>query len=123
MIFPVPKPKPKKRKVKSRGLRQHTRMKRTRMKSQGPRTKKSGGHLFPKAVNVPYREWIRAFACLLRGLDPAHRCPLGFLGSECAHVKSRGAGGNDLGNCVPLCAFHHAQQSEEHTSELQSRFD
>ncbi len=85
-------------------------LKRSRLKSRGPRTKKSGGHLFPKRRNPAYREWIRMWACLLRGRDPKNRCPLGLYGAECAHVKSRGAGGGDFGNCIPLCTYHHQQQ-------------
>jgi len=59
-----------------------------------------------------YQAWIRSFACLLRGRDPDKyfSCPLGIFGSQCAHVQSRGAGGDDIGNCVPLCAYHHDAQ-------------
>lgn len=31
---------------------------------------------------------------------------------ECAHVKSRGAGGDDRGNTLPLCRRHHRQQHD-----------
>lgn len=106
MIYPAPKPKPGRGKART----PHPLTRSKRMKQRGKRTKKSGGHLFPKRRSPEYREWIRGFACLLRGMDPSHRCPLGIFGSECAHVKSRGAGGDDVGNCVPLCNFHHAQQ-------------
>lgn len=70
----------------------------------------------PKAFQhrrIPeYQEFIRGYACLIRSipLEAYGRCPLGIFGSECAHVKSRGAGGDDIGNCVPLCRYHHQQQ-------------
>jgi hypothetical protein len=44
-------------------------------------------------------------------------CSIGILGSQCAHVKSRGAGGDDMDNCVPLCAYHHDRQ---HTMGIKS---
>lgn len=76
----------------------------------------------PKAFQhrrVPeYREWIRSYACLIRYAD----CSLGVFGSECAHVKSRGAGGNDVGNCVPLCHYHHQQQHAIGIRSFQRRY-
>jgi hypothetical protein len=106
MWIPKRCPKPRKRSRRA----PHQTLKKSRLKSRGKRTKKSGGALFWKRRDPVYREWIRMWACLLRGCDPAHQCPLGIFGAECAHVKSRGAGGDDFANCVPLCAFHHAQQ-------------
>jgi hypothetical protein len=43
---------------------------------------------------------------VLRGLGMLGHMPI----SECAHVKSRGAGGKDAGNMVPMCMRHHRQQ-------------
>ncbi len=37
--------------------------------------------------------------------------------SDPAHVKSRGAGGHDRGNTVPLCHAHH---HEQHTIGIES---
>jgi hypothetical protein len=53
-----------------------------------------------RVVDPKFRDWIRRQPCLVctdvqRG------------GTECAHVRSRGAGGGDLRNCVPLCPRHH----------------
>ena len=44
-----------------------------------------------------------------------HPCTIGRMGvcrwpSDAAHVRSRGAGGLDAGNVVPLCPIHHAEQ-------------
>lgn len=46
---------------------------------------------------------IRQLPCLLRG-------PECWGSTEVAHIKSRGAGGSDRGNVVPLCQAHHARQ-------------
>ena len=76
----------------------------------------------PKAFQhrrIPeYQEWIRGFACIAGDRDGILRaCALGSAVIECAHVKSRGAGGDDIGNCVPLCHYHHQQQ---HTIGIRS---
>ena len=50
-------------------------------------------------VNLKYREWVRRLPCL---------CGLGCYGYVYAHhVRSKGAGGKDEGNLVPLCNRHH----------------
>ena len=99
----------------------------TRIKANGTRTKKSGGHLFPKGVDEQYRAFIRRRPCILRGkpvpdaelvrlkafVPPAswgryeHICdgPV-----QVCHVKSRGAGGDDHGNVVAMCAQAHEEQ-------------
>ena len=109
MKLPNAAPKPAKtRKRAPKGL------KRSRMKSRGPRTKKSGGHLFPKYVDEPYREWIRGLPCIL--LD---RClyvgtvPLAHICTgerRACHVKNRGAAGKDRGNLYPGCDAAHEHQ-------------
>jgi hypothetical protein len=107
----VPKPKVRRRKPKT--------LTRTRMKSRGPRTKKSGGHLFPKLVNEAYREFIRAQPCILAGRGRVieehatwaravgHFC---FAAVRACHVKARGAGGPDMGNLYPACDAAHDEQ-------------
>jgi hypothetical protein len=72
----------------------------TRVKA---RNAKRGGSRFPKRRDPAYCEWVRGFACCVRACLTGARM-------ECAHVKSRGAGGGDIGNCVPLCFSHHDQQ-------------
>jgi hypothetical protein len=67
------------------------------------RNAKRGGHRFPKRVDEAFRDWIRSLPCCLRGCITRTRV-------ECAHVKTRGAGGEDVGNCVPLCRAHHEHQ-------------
>src|SRR6266550_7687589 len=119
-----PKPKPKTRKV-SRGLRQHTRLKKINAKR--------GGHAFPRNVDEPYREWIRALPCRLANAPmwapgaalPSARavCPVGDWGViDAAHVKSRGAGGKDRANLVPLCHWHHMEQHDLGIRTFQCRY-
>jgi hypothetical protein len=42
---------------------------------------------------------------------------------ECAHVRTRGAGGDDRGNTVPLCRRHHRQQHDEGIKSFQAIYD
>ncbi len=67
-------------------------------------------------IDEPYRTWVRAQGCVLRGRwchddnqipafqDSYHVCwgPVEFH-----HVKTRGAGGKDRGNGVGLCTTGH----------------
>lgn len=54
-----------------------------------------------------FRDFIRHQPCIVAG-RPGHTCR-GAV--ECAHLKSRGAGGTDRGgNCVSLCARAHGEQ-------------
>lgn len=75
------------------------------------RLKIKGRSRFPKRRSPKYCAWIRSHPCLL-----AERIPgwidgdIGCGGRvECAHVISRGAGGHDVANTVPLCTRHHRQ--------------
>ena len=60
-----------------------------------------------------YQDWVRERPCLLwiaRGhwsSEPRHYC-LGVV--QVCHVKSRGAGGFDHENIIPLCAGAHDEQ-------------
>jgi len=62
-----------------------------------PRFKVSGDR------NMPFREWLRAQRCLVETFE----C---YGPIVVAHVRARGAGGVDVGNCVPLCDYHHFRQ-------------
>ena len=98
----IPKSVPK---PEGRGKRPPHPLKRAKMKTRSVRTKKSGGHLFPKGVDEGLREWIRALPCCVNAWG--HNM-WGVI--EVAHVKSRGAGGVDRANVVPLCTYHHSEQ-------------
>lgn len=58
----------------------------------------------PPAQGDPeLRAFVHQQPCLVA--SPACR---GLI--ECAHVRSRGAGGKDWDNLVPLCTHHHREQ-------------
>jgi len=118
ILRPVPKPKPRKK------VRRPTGRPRTRLKKNGPRTKKSGGHLFPENVDEQYREWMRRQRCIVdtvaRNLsadDPRAAYPPQHFGGLCQkpmcvlHVRGHGAGGKDLGNLLPACWRHNDWQT------------
>jgi len=65
-----------------------------------PRT---GGHRFKHLVNEPLREFVRGLDCVLAG-KPGCRGA-----TEAAHVRARGAGGEDFDNLVALCQAHHRE--------------
>jgi hypothetical protein len=57
-----------------------------------------------------YATWVRTQRCLVYS---ASRCIiLGLCEGpvEADHVRTRGAGGDDRGNLIPLCRGHHAQR-------------
>jgi hypothetical protein len=81
------------------------------------RNAKRGGHRFPKNVDEAYRGWIRGFTCAASGFR-------GCDGSvQAAHVRTRGAGGPDRGNLVPLCAKHHGLQHEMGIKSFEKQYD
>lgn len=117
-----PCPKPASR-VKAKPPR--TRLKRSRMKCNGPMKKfnaKRGGHAFPKNVDEDYREWIRALPCILSGKMIAHGQHICWGAVQVCHVKTRGAGGPDRKNCVPMCASAHDQQHVIGIREFEQRW-
>lgn len=102
------------------------------------RNAKRNGSRFPKRRDPAYCAWIRSLDCVARGTESAARRynnlrlahgqeaivavePWLILFGvrdccgpvECAHVVSRGAGGDDVANTVPLCRAHHRQQHDK----------
>ncbi len=58
-----------------------------------------------RRIERGFRAWLRTQRCCVPG------CRSGAGGRiHAAHVRSRGAGGADPNNLVPLCAVHHAYQ-------------
>lgn len=102
-------------------------MKRVAMKKCGPRTKKSWGSLFPKLVDRNYRAFIRTQQCVLAGRSRQsvlafwypHHC-MGRV--QACHVKSRGAGGADIGNLYPGCAGAHDEQGRIGVKAFEKRW-
>lgn len=58
-----------------------------------------------KLRDKSYLSWIGGLPC--GAPKGSHHGPV-----DAAHVKSRGAGGADFGNLIPLCRWHHARQHE-----------
>ena len=63
--------------------------------------RRRGKRRFPTGANPAYLEWIRGFPCVV-----PHRCT-GPVDPH--HVRTRGAGGGDVGNVVPLCRSAHTE--------------
>lgn len=113
---PVPKPRKKTR-------RRPKPLKRTPIVQRSKRSKKSGGALFWKVKDKPYRDWIRnEHGCLLTGkvtTEPVtpndtpglpHRC---WGAITPAHVgKHQATGAPDRGVIVPLCKAAHTFYDE-----------
>ncbi len=66
-----------------------------------------------------YMAWLHTKPCLLFGV-PRHVCWLGSV--EGAHVKSRGAGGDDRANLVPLCLTAHREQHSIGTRSFERKW-
>lgn len=79
----------------------------TRLRSGAPpRATGRPSQRFKKRRNNAYRAWIRSHPCLLLFHRPEcySEC---HQAAECAHVRTRGAGAADVGECVPLCPLAH----------------
>ena len=78
---------------------------RTRPQSKGKSRFKVSGK-----ADREYRTWIRRQVCAIPATDTwMPNFSLGAVMHVC-HVRSRGAGGTDRANLVPMCATHHAEQ-------------
>ncbi len=85
------------------------------MKRSG-RIKARGKSRFPKRRDPAFIAWIRGqHCCVPVGKYWWPDRPTGIV--EPAHVQTRGAGGLDKGNTVPMCQQHHAEQ---HTLGIQT---
>lgn len=84
---------------------------------------KRGGHKFPQHVDHDLRAFIRGLPCLLREkvVGVRHHECVGVV--HVAHVKSRGAGGADRNNVVPLCWLAHQSQHLLGLAAFEQRWD
>lgn len=87
-------------------------MKRSRIKAQG-RSR------FPKRRDTKYCVWIRGQRCLLA--DRTH-CDLWFTRIEADHIQTRGAGGYDQANLIPLCRKHHQMRHDQGVKTFAQRY-
>lgn len=68
---------------------------------------KRGGRRFPENVDDGLRDYVRMLPCVICGsLERSQWCGP----TEAAHVKSKGAGGKDWDNLIPLGTHHHREQ-------------
>ena len=74
-----------------------------------------GRSRFPHRRDDLFRAWVRRRECVVASHGAVVSRCLGA--TQFAHVQSRGAGGADLGNGLPLCAGHH---TEQHTIGIHS---
>lgn len=77
------------------------------------RNEKRQGSRFPERRNVAYLDWIRSLCCVICGMTPV----------EPDHVQTRGAGGEDEGNCCPLCHEHHMERHATGIRTFQRKYD
>ena len=105
-------------------------MRRTPLHPGRQRLQVKGESRFPHRRDPAYQAYIRGLPCALtthlRNLTLEEIAARGWwpCGSrperdrvEAAHLQTRGAGGDDRGNLVPLCAAHHDEQ-EGHTKRF-----
>lgn len=96
MIYPAPKPQPEPKR-KPKGVKRINR--------------RRGGSMFPKRRDPQYVAYLREHFmwCLVR--ESGHRSPHHCWGEvQLCHLTSRGAGGYDQANIVPMCAGAHDEQ-------------
>jgi len=83
-------------------------MKRTPIQRKGKR-------MFPKGEDQAYLAWIRTLDCLV-GKGCQGR-------TEPHHVKTKGAGGPDRGNTIPLCRLHHREWHDKGRIGWQMKYE
>lgn len=73
--------------------------------------------MFAKRRVPGYKQWIVTFECIIAG---KHVCRGRVI---CCHVKSRGSGGDDIGNCYPGCEAAHDEQGLTGIVTFQRKYD
>jgi len=97
------------------------------------RNAKRKGSRFPRRRDPAYCAWIRTLGCPFDRATMRFEPPTAEIGwillhkdcggpVECAHVKSRGAGGDDVGNTIPLCRRHHREQHDRGIQSFQDLY-
>jgi hypothetical protein len=92
---------------RGKGLARSGRLRRT------AKLRAKGKSRFPKRRDPAYIAWIHTQPCILYGNGGTYGVPLGhrcISELEACHVRSRGAGGDDRANVVPMCRILHQQQ-------------
>lgn len=79
-------------------------LKRSPLKPRQTRINRTHKSRFPKIRDQQFIAWIRNQPCALASRT---QCDYWFTSSEADHVRTRGAGGQDHANLIPLCRKHH----------------
>lgn len=85
---------------------------------------KAPGSRFPHRRSKSFRSFVKAHDCAVATHATRPRPCFALPGRtkiECAHLKTQGSGGDDVGNCVPLCPTHHDEQ-EGFTEAFERKF-
>ena len=61
------------------------------------------------ATNRKFLNFVTTLPCAICGSGTYHDDTGEWLSDPC-HVKSRGSGGKDEGNVIPMCRSHHVEQ-------------
>jgi hypothetical protein len=96
--------------VKRTPLTRRTRLARTPIKKRG-----RGARFRGYAPDKAFRAYVKSHGCLLA----SSRCHSVL---DFAHVRSRGAGGQDAGNGVCLCRTHHREQHRIGIESFQAKY-
>ena len=64
-----------------------------------------------------FLDWVRTLWCVVP-VEHEFRPVI-----EIAHVRSRGAGGNDFGNVVDLCSHHHREQHQIGIRSFEAKYN
>lgn len=83
--------------------------------------KRLGRPRFKKGRDPAYVAWIGTQPCIL-ATSGVCASWAGYHPVEAAHVRSRGAGGTDRGNTVPMCMTHHAEQHRVGIRSFQKKY-
>lgn len=67
-----------------------------------------------------YLDWIRGQPCATCGF-PGVMHPDGRVLNDPSHIKSRGAGGGDMGNLIPQCRGCHTEMHTVGVQEFERR--
>lgn len=87
----------------------------TRLKAGKPLKARGKSKRFARRRDPAYARWVRSGLCLI-----GDQC-FG-VGVDACHVKTRGAGGDDRGNLVPLCREHHREQHQIGIQTFQRKY-
>jgi len=109
-VTPAPKPRKRRKKSPRQIIRKALLKQRASLRRKARPKVHKVSKRFAKKRNPEFLAWIRQLLCAVP------HCQIGLIMRdriEAAHIVTRGAGGEDVGNVIPLCQTHHRQQHRE----------